>query len=181
MNFFQVGCSKQLNKTHKYFRKIIFVTSSLWNSLTSISSLKRLTLTWEVNVCSLSALLGSSQGLEWGTQESEDPQGQFLYSEARRDKGDNRTGGRKKWEAVMYISDWGWLTGQLTRLTVHFAILFLATVSKISQWWHVNCNKSSYCTSKCLRNWQVEMTLFKKIVFLQPSEIWRKRWGFLNS
>ena len=32
VNFFQIGCSEQLNKTHN-FRKIIFVTSSLWNSI----------------------------------------------------------------------------------------------------------------------------------------------------
>ena len=32
VNFFQIGCSKQSNKTH-YLRKIIFVTSSLQNSI----------------------------------------------------------------------------------------------------------------------------------------------------
>ena len=32
VNFFQIGCSEQLNKTHN-FRKIIFVASSLWNSI----------------------------------------------------------------------------------------------------------------------------------------------------
>ena len=32
VNFFQIGCSKQLNKTHN-FRKIIFVTSSLQDSI----------------------------------------------------------------------------------------------------------------------------------------------------
>ena len=35
VNLFQIGCSEQLNKTHN-FRKIIFVTSSLWNSIVSV-------------------------------------------------------------------------------------------------------------------------------------------------
>ena len=32
VNFFQVGCSEQSNKTHN-FRKIFFLTSSLYNSI----------------------------------------------------------------------------------------------------------------------------------------------------
>ena len=37
MNLFQVGCSEQLNKTHN-FKKIIFVTSSLWNSVLPVQN-----------------------------------------------------------------------------------------------------------------------------------------------